>query len=377
MENPLYNNGIFGHKMTAPDFGEGLDKVKISAPITRFRDCSPDTGWTVKPCNLGPDTEPQAVALTDFGAVMGERAFLAGGIPHGAGAVQVTVRGGRAYLEFNPSKLHHPWALQGTATLPGILDPVTQALRDAHGLEFDPYAGTLHRLDWARNVETSQPVPQYMPVLSGLRPKWSKSVVSHGATGVRLGSPKRQADFYWKKEERLEAALREGFTKEAMSECPERMLRGEARWGNRRTIEGTGIASTVSEALRQGDEPIAQAYRNHMKERVFRLPKSWAPMPYLPKTARMELLEECRAKWGPRKGRIMSYKVRMHDEVDTLYGGDLQAYEADLVGDGMGERQVRRELADIRRLRELRAKYDDDHGQPSTMLLKFSHDPQP
>jgi hypothetical protein len=104
---------------------------------------------------------------------------------------------------------------------------------------------------------------------------------------------------------------------------------------------------------------------------------TWVRMPTVPKAKLDQLLDECRAEWGPRKGLDMAIKMRMPDEVDTLYGGDLQAFTADLMSSGMGERQVRRELADIRRLRELRAKYDDDHGQPSTMLLKFSHDPQP
>lgn len=371
MEIPPYNKGNFGRKMSAPDFGEGLDKVKISAPITRFRDCSPDTGWTVKPPTKGPDNEPQAVAVTDYGPVTGERAYLAGGIPHGAGAVQVTVKGGKVYLEFNPSKLHHPWALQGTETLPGILDPVTRALRDAHGLEVDPYAGTLIRLDWARNVECSQPVPQYMPVLSGLRPKWSKSVVSHGATGVRLGSPKRQADFYWKKEERVASARREGYTREAMAKCPERMLRGEARWQDKRTIWTAGIRTNVTEALTQGDEPLANAYRLHMKERVFRLPETWVPVPYLPETARMELLEECRAKWGPRKGLSMARRVMLPDEVEASHGGDLQAFTAYLLASGMTERHARRELADLAKVRELRARYAKAHTDTRTLYAEL------
>ena len=90
---------------------------------------------------------------------------------------------------------------------------------------------------------------------------------------------------------------------------------------------------------------------------------TWVRMPTVPKAKLDQLLDECRAEWGPRKGLDMAIKVRMPDEVEVLYGGDLQAYISDLMSSGMGERQIRRELADIRKLRELRAKYDDGHEQ--------------
>ena len=91
--------------------------------------------------------------------------------------------------------------------------------------------------------------------------------------------------------------------------------------------------------------------------------ETWVPVPYFPETARMELLEECRAEWGPRKGLSMARRVMQPDEVDSAHGGDIQAFTAYLLASGMTERHARRELADLSQVREPRARYTNALGQ--------------
>lgn len=130
------------------------------------------------------------------------------------------------------------------------------------GAEVDLENAMITRLDVARNVPLSRPIPCYSPVFGALGTRKRVSKADYGGTGFLVGNKTWEIGFYDKGAEMLEK-------KHGPEECPPNTLRPELRLKKARAIRDAIGADRLVD-LPAKWENLREAYRNGLERDVFR-----------------------------------------------------------------------------------------------------------
>jgi hypothetical protein len=240
----------------------GIDKVEMTFPLSAFT--VRDHKLLGLKVNQAPGQAVPPLLVTKQGMeVTASKLYF--NAPNVAG-FEINHHGLK--VAFNPSKIHtgHPFAL--LTDLAGISEVASRIMEQADkvGIDFDPMAGKLFRVDPAKQAVMHDPPAQYGQALRYARgTRMNRREYPDGHLFVNSN---RELCFYDKCKE-LTAGRRKKAAPQLHHTVPENLLRGEVRLiGTDTIIKDTGC-STLRELVNMDPILLAGAYAKNMDRLLF------------------------------------------------------------------------------------------------------------
>lgn len=197
------------------------------------------------------------------------------------GASNVTVNIGRKGLSivWNPSKFErdprthiHPVNAHHI-----FMDRLKQTMDwvNGHLVDFDHQEMNIYRLDMCRNIRTEAPVSIYSKRLSGALDMSRCNTLTY-PTGLSSGNKSRRIILYDKVREIVSHKDHKGdnaFKSEMVKNWGDSLMRAEIQMQNSDSVERYWKIHKLGELENIGIHTLQETYRNHMREKVFKVRK--------------------------------------------------------------------------------------------------------
>ena len=215
----------------------GIDKLHLH---TEHFDVSDMTPWNVKPnTKRAGETDVQQTPLLAVNGhtVHGEKMYV-----NAPGLYTAEVKHGRLHVQFNPSKIFHPFNLiSDPDRLADAIMQVQQHLREQLRTDADLFSTSVSRIDPAAQAAMNKPVPFYDPVVRSSR-HLKRAPRTEYPHGFLIGNGARQVCTYDK-------GLKLDIDSGKKDPMPSNLFRVETRMLNPRAVRQHTPFSTVADLL--------------------------------------------------------------------------------------------------------------------------------
>lgn len=340
----------------------GIDKI-----VLKTRDFQVNradiSGLTVQPASIDLSTgEDKNVPLfTDkYGQrISGQKAYV------NTELHQTTIdQWGYVTVQFSPLKAVHGYHVASTDEV--LQDRIKTVLNDLseRGINANWHESTLHRIDIARNIFTSDPVSTYGNVYSWLNAKRSKRQTKY-PDGFGTGNNSYGAIFYNKG---LESKDFQGdgyvpYTKD-------NMLRGELQFKRAKAIQSVFGCKTLDHIRQSGIIHFQNEYRTVMQDRIFR-EKTFSNQYSFSFTDHVTVLKELRLR-HPRSAISLFLQIISVPAILQTYGS-IENLKKVLEQAGFKRNAVYKNIQKVGKLMKV---YDKLHRSDNDILVKKYHELQ-
>lgn len=225
----------------------GIDKLHLFTESFEVSDLTP---WNVKPNTKRAgetDAEQTPLLCVNGETVHGEKMYL-----NAPGLYTAEVKHGRLHVQFNPSKLFHPFNLISDPDR--LADAITQVqthMREQLRTDADLFTMGIGRIDPAAQAGMDKPVPFYDGVVRSAK-NMKRAPRTEYPHGFLMGNASRQVCTYDK-------GLKLDIDSGKKDRIPSNLLRVETRMLNPRAVRQHTPFATVADLL-QTDAPRKLQY---------------------------------------------------------------------------------------------------------------------
>lgn len=269
----------------------------------------------------------------------------------------ITARQSGLHIQLNPSTLQHPYELSADLSTP------VEAVKDhlnGFNVDVDLHTMNLTRVDLTKQRQMEQPCYTFNSVFTALKGKRMTSKQYEG--GYQIGNRSRSAVFYDKSKQLTEV---KGI------EIPPNLLRGEARFTNKRTIGNarTGIGAGMLKDLETMPvEQLTDAYNRFMRDSIFRV-KEGHQMTINFHTEHGILGDLIKAKG--RKGIRIYERINSVEHI-VLTFGSIESYRDALMDHGIPRSTAYDRANELRELIQQKV-FIDKRRKDSTIATTLDH----
>jgi hypothetical protein len=300
----------------------GIDKVGLTSREFRVRDLR---GWSVGTGAKVGDAPPNWCRTVDGDVIEGPSFYMntdTANFDLGPKGLRVV---------FNPSKVRHPYKLNTDPVDVGRIGEQVQNLLQDRGVLADLGSMQVFRTDLAKDAQLKQHPLMYGSACgAGLHGKRLRATAY--PDGHRWGNTQREVNFYNKTREVLE---RSKLTIEPNT------ARMEVKLKKSRPTANTLGFYAFRDLCKADPEHLTAVYRDELNTRVFHVPPK-APQLVFSFDTDVDLFGMfMQAGNSPLRNTLEAIQM-------PLQGVDIEHWKAVMKASGVGDRQVRRQIADLK-----------------------------